>query len=236
MTDIFTEVEEGVRQDRIAALWRRWRFAVFGGVGLVIGGVALNEFVIQPGAERARAERALALETAIEHFEEGRYAEAEAGFRAIMESGSRMSPLAANYLAGVVWEGGGDAEEAATILAGTGSIEGDVYSRLAILKAAYLRADVMSLAELESSLGALIGDEGALGALARELVAAKLYQTGEYDRARTEFNRLRFDAAAPAGTVQRAQMALAVIPQATEMPEPPPPAEPEEAAPEETGE
>jgi hypothetical protein len=236
LTDIFTEVEEGVRQDRIATLWRRWRFAVFGGVGLFIGGVALNEFVIQPGAERARAERALSLETAIGHFEEGRYAEAEAGFRAILESGSKMSPLAANYLAGVVWEGGGDAEEAATILAGVGSIEGDVFSRLAILKAAYLRADVMSLSELESSLGALTGDEGPLGALARELVAAKLYQAGEYERARTEFNRLRFDAAAPAGTISRAQMALTIIPQAADTPDIAPPAEPEEAAPEETGE
>ena len=64
-----------------------------------------------------------------------------------------------------------------------------------------------------------------MGALSRELVAAKAYATGDVARARTEYNRLKFDAAAPAGVVQRAEIALAAIPVAAEEPAPAVPTE-----------
>jgi len=216
LSDIFEEVDESIRQDRLEIWWKRYQFFVYGAVALVIAAVAVSEFVIVPRAEAARAARALELETALSELHNGSYAAAETAFAELADGGSKLAPLAANYLAQVRFEGGGDADGAAEALAAIGAVEGSPFDRLALLKKAYFKADGQSMTELEATLGSLVDDEGPLGALARELVAAKAFATGDTARARTEFNRLRFDAAAPAGVKRRAELALAAIPVAEE--------------------
>lgn len=224
MTDIFQEVDQNVREEKLASLWQRWRPFVYGGVALLIGGVAVNEFILKPQADAARAARALELENAVKALEDGRYEEAQAALKAIVDSESKLAPLAAHYLAQTQLEGGGDAAAAAETLAAIGGTEGGPYERLALLKAAYFRADTLTLPELETTLGTLPTEETAMGALARELLAAKAYAVGDIARARTEYNKLKFDAAAPEGVIQRAELALDAIPvpeqAATETPAP----------------
>lgn len=212
MSDIFTEVDEGVRQEKLAVWWGRWRAFVYGSVIVLVGSVAVNEFILRPQSQAAGAARALELETAVKALEDGRYEEAQAAFRAIVDAGTRLSPLAAHYLARVQLEAGGDAEAAAETLAAIGGTEGGPYERIALLKAAYFRADALTMPELEATLGSLVTEDTAAGALARELIAAKAFSTGDIARARTLYNRLKFDAAAPQGVVQRAEIALDAIP------------------------
>lgn len=212
MSDIFNEVDEGLRQEKIETLWRRWRVFVYSAAGLLIAGVAVNEFLVGPQQERQRSERAMAFEEAAKALDESRYEEAAAAFTSIMDADPAMAPVAAHFLAQTRYEGGGDIEGAAEILARTGTTEGDAYERLALLKTAYLRADVLSLEELEVSLGSLAVDDSTLGALARELIAAKAFAAGDTARARTEFNRLRLDPSATPQLIQRAGIALAAIP------------------------
>lgn len=238
MTDIFNEVDESVRQEKLESWWKRWRPFVYGAIVVLVGSVAINEFVLKPQAAKARAERALELENAVKALEEGQYEEAAAAFRAIIEADTKLSPLAAHYLAQTQIEGMGDPVAAAETLAGVGGTEGGPFERLALLKAAYLRADTLTLDELETTLGTLTGEDTALGAMARELVASKAAAAGDIARARNMFNGLKFDANAPAGVVQRAEIALAALPLAPETEEETP--APEEAetpaeAPEETG-
>lgn len=212
MSDIFNEVDEGIRQERLESLWKRWRPFVYAGAALLIGGVAINEFAVKPYLETQRVQRALALEQAEKALQESRYADAEAAFSAIMEDDPKMAPLAAHFLAQTRYEGSGDADGAAEVLASIGGMEGGPYERLALLKSAYFQADTLTLEELEVTLGALVSEDTALGALARELMAAKAAEAGDYARARAAFNRLRFDPAAPQGVVRRADIALAALP------------------------
>ncbi|MCA8902840.1 MAG: hypothetical protein KDA53_16500 [Hyphomonas sp.] len=212
MSDIFEEVDESLRQDKIESLWMRYRPFIYGAAALTIGGVALNEFVLRPAAEKARAERALSLETAVGQLREGDYADAEAGLRPLAEGKAAMAPLAANFLAQTLYEGQGDAAAAANALSAVADAEGTPFQRLALIKAAYAKADAATLEELETMLAGVIEDDTAIGSLARELIAAKAYASGDVARARTEFNRLKFDAAAPEGVVRRAEIALAAIP------------------------
>lgn len=212
MSDIFEEVDESLRQDKIETAWKRYRLFVYGGAALLIGAVALNEFVLHPHFTQIRADRAKAFEQAATQLTDGDYADAEAGFRELVEEGSNLSPLAANYLAQTLYEGSGDAAGAAEVLQAAGNPEGTPFERVALLKAAYARADTLSLTELETLLGDLKEEETGLGALARELIAAKAYAEGDAARARTAYNRLKFDAAAPQGVVRRAEIALAAIP------------------------
>ena len=237
MSDIFTEVDEGIRQEKLEGLWKKWRPFVYGGVAALIIGVAVNEFVLKPQAEARREARALALENGIRALEDADYVAAEEAFTRIMNDDPKLAPLAAHFLAQTKYEGGGDAAAAAELLASVGGTEGGPYERLALLKSAYFKADTMTLEELELTLGSLADDESTVGALSRELIAAKAFEAGDLARARTIYNRLRFDAYAPQGLVQRADIALAAIPvppeteEATEAA----PAEPAPAEPQETG-
>ncbi|MEZ5947102.1 MAG: hypothetical protein R3C13_01305 [Hyphomonas sp.] len=212
MSDIFEEVDESIRQDKIESLWKQYRPFVYVGAALLIGSVALNEFVLRPAAEKAKAARAMELETATTQLTEGDFADAEASLRALAEGNTSLAPLASNFLAQTLYEGSGDAAGAEAALTAAGSADGTPFERLALLKAAYAKADTISLEELETLLGSLKEDNSAMGALARELVAAKVYASGDIARARTEFNRLKFDAAAPEGVQRRAEIALAAIP------------------------
>ena len=214
MSDIFDEVEESIRQDKMEGLWKRYRPFIYGAAALLVGAVALNEFVLRPQAEQARNERALAFETALNLLENDQYVEAEAAFRELAEGNGKIAPLAAQYLAQTQYEGGGDATSATRTLSAAAAVEGSPYERLSILKTAYFSVDTQSMQDLEATLGSLVEDEGPLGALARELVAAKAFETGETARARQMFNRLRFDAAATGGVKRRAEIALEAIPPA----------------------
>jgi hypothetical protein len=236
LSDIFTEVDEGVRQEKLESWWKQWRPFVYGAVVALVGGVAVNEFILKPQAASAQAARAMELEKAVIALEEGQYEEAEAAFKAIADSGSKLAPLAAHYLAQTQLAGRGDAEAAAATLEAIGGTEGGPFERMALLKSAYFRADALTLAELEVTLGALVTEDSALGAMARELVAAKAFASGDVARARTEYNRLKFDAAAPAGVIQRAEIALEAMPKTdTSAPPAEAPVEPPADAPQEPG-
>lgn len=215
MSDIFEEVDESIRQDRVSKLWKQYGIFVWLAAGLLIAAVAYNEYRQSRAGEEALM-RGAALDTALVQLDEGQYVEAEASLKALVDAETAISPLAAHYLAEAKFEGGGDTEGAAGVLMGIGDVDGDPYEKLALLKAAYLRADTMNLDELEAMLGGLIGDEGGLGALSRELVAAKLFATGDVAGARTAFNRLKFEPAAPIGVRNRAEIALAAMPAAPE--------------------
>ena len=215
MTDIFEEVEEEVRKDRMTELWRRFGWIAWLVAIVIVGGVALNEFVLRPSAENAAADRARLIEDGLQALEDGRYGDAETAFTTLIETGDDVGPMASNYLARVRLEGNGDAEAARSALVDAVADDGGAFANLALLKAAYMDSATASRAELEPRLAPLVETESALGLLAEELLAAKSFEEGDYETARREFNRLRFAANAPQGLVQRASIALDAIPPST---------------------
>ncbi len=219
MADIFEEVEEEVRRDRAMELWRRYGILVWLlAAGLVIA-VGVRE-VLQARAEATREARAERLEAARDLYTAGDYDGAEAAFAALVAEGSPMSPLAAHYLAVTRLEGSGDTASAADALLSVAAADGDPFQTLALLKAAYLKADALSLSELEALIGALADEASPAGALAQELIAAKAYQAGDIERARQGFNYLRFAPNVPRGVSERARVALAALPPASSAPAP----------------
>jgi hypothetical protein len=114
---------------------------------------------------------------------------------------------------------------------------------LATLKLAYAKADKSSLADVEKIVQPVIAKGGYAGALARELVAAKVLESGDIERARTEYQALSLEIEAPQAMKQRADQALQTLPPpgtpapaaapaaATPAPTTPPPATPAPAAP-----
>ncbi len=232
MSDFLEEVDEGMRQDRATLLWKRFGPLVWLAGILLVSFVAWREYTASVAA-KAQLANVQRFEEARDALAGGEYGASSATLSELAGSDAVIAPLAAHLLARARYEGEGDAAAAIAALEAAGS-EGEPFRRLAILKAAYLKADTLDLAELEAALGPLLEDEGALGALALELLAARAYATGNFERAREEFSYLRFAANAPQGVVQRAELALSVIPvtaSASGLPGEPPS---EAAGPEET--
>ncbi|MEM9053852.1 MAG: hypothetical protein AAGB16_00880 [Pseudomonadota bacterium] len=212
MADIFEEVEEGVRQDRMTELWRKYGWAAWLTAGLLIGGVALNEYLNYQSAQTV-TRNAAQLEGGIDELTQGEYEAAGGTFAELAGSDVALAPVAAQYLSQVRLEGNGDAGAAAQVLADSIDETADsAIEKLALIKSAYLKADDMTREELQTYLGGLTAESSAFGVLALELVAAKAMAEGDYAFARSEFNLIRVSANVPPGVARRASQALAAMP------------------------
>lgn len=214
MADIFEEVEEGLRQDRASRLWKKYGIFAYIAAGLIIGGVALYEY-LQYSNSKTVEENAIVFEQATQALSEQNYDAAAAGFEDVVERDTRIAPMAANYLAEARLSGNADKAAAIAALEKVAG-EGTPIGKLSRLKVAYLQSETMSRTETETYLGAMLDEESQFGALALELVAAKAVAEGDVEYARTVFNELRFLANVPPGVQQRARAALAALPPAAE--------------------
>lgn len=210
MADIFQEVEEGLRQDRAARLWKKYGVFAYIAAALLIGGVALYEYLGHRRAETVET-NALQFEQAADALAEQNYEQAAEGFDTLAGSDADIAPLAANFLAEARLQGNADLAAAIEALELSANAETPI-GKLSLLKAAYLKSNSMTRAETEAYLGTLVDEESQFGALALELVAAKAAAEGDYEYARTAFNDLRFLANVPQGVQQRARIALDALP------------------------
>lgn len=211
MADIFEEVEEGLRQDRLTGLWKKYGIIAYIAAALLIGGVAYNEYR-QVQAANTVEENASRLEAALVEVDARNYESAATQLSSLIDDDIAPSKVAAHYLAGVRLDGNGDAIAAADVLSASIDDLEDPTEKLALIKSAYLRADTLSRGELEGILAPLTSGDGPFAALASELVAAKALSEGDIEFARREFNFLRLAQNAPPGVVTRAQQALAALP------------------------
>ncbi|MEL7041188.1 MAG: hypothetical protein AAGL90_06675 [Pseudomonadota bacterium] len=214
MADIFEEVEEGLRQDRFSSLWKRYGIFAYLGAVILIGAVALNEYLQVRGNQTTQA-NAARVEAALTEVEARNYEVAAAQLSDIVADDIAPSNIAAHFLAGVRLDGNGDAVAAADVLQTAAGGAEDPTEKLALIKAAYLRADTLDRAGLQAFLAPLNDDDGPFGALAKEVLAAKALQEGDVAFARREFGFLRFVQNAPPGVVTRAEQALAALPPLT---------------------
>ncbi|MEQ9315684.1 MAG: hypothetical protein RLN72_07515 [Henriciella sp.] len=228
MADIFEEVEEGLRQDRAAKLWKKYGVFAYLAAGLLIGGVALNEYLQHSRAQSVEA-NAMQFEAGVDALGEQNWQEAITALEQLEADDVEISPLAANYLAQARLEGTADLAASIEALEAAANTDTPI-GKLSLMKAAYLKSNSMTRAEVETYLGGLADDESAFGALALELIAAKAVAEGDIEYARTTFNELRFLANVPQGVEQRSRAALAALPPAASTP-----STPDETAPAETG-
>ena len=190
MADIFSEVDEGLRQDRAADLWKKWGPFVIGAAVLLVAAVGVWEYVKY---SRAQAIEAVAQDymVAMDSFEDGNFAEAESQFTQIAEGDGGFATIA-GHMAAAAAQSQGDRDAAIQRLQAVSAGTDNVYSDLAILKSAYMQADELPIGELESLVAPLLTGAGPTDALARELIAAKALADGDIERARRDYQTLSF--------------------------------------------
>lgn len=211
MADIFHEVDEEVRRERLQKLWERYSIYIIGVAVLIAAAMAAWRgyewwLAKQAAAAGAQFEQALTLS------EQGKHDEAEQAFTKIAgeaPAGYRMLARlrAASELAQTK---PADAVKAYDQIAADASLD-QTLRDLASLRAAMLLADGALLAEMEKRLGPLTEPGRSFRASARELLALSAWQNHDVTATRKYIDMLTADAETPPGARARAEVLSALI-------------------------
>lgn len=198
MGDIFQEVDEDVRRDRLNKLWKDYGgYVVAGAVAIVLGttaSVGWHEYTEQ--RKEADSDRFVA---AIALANDGKPAEAAGAFEALSGEAGEGYALFARFRTAAALKDSGDVEGAVQTFEAIALDKDvdDLYRSLATLLAIMHMIDDGDPDALRAKLKPLLATDGAWRYSAREISGALALRTGDRHLAKTEFQKLADDLLAP---------------------------------------
>ena len=211
MADIFHEVDEEVRRERLQKLWDRYSIYVIAlGVLIVsaIGGWRGYEYWEAKKAAAAGA----AFESALNLSEAGKHAEAESAFAKIAAEAPAGYRILARLRAAaeLAQINSADAVKAYDELAADSSL-GAALQDLVAVRAAMLTVDNGPLSEMQRRLDSVAEPGRAFRHNARELLALSAWRNHDFTAARRYIDMIATDAETPPGTRARTDVLSALI-------------------------
>lgn len=211
MADIFHEVDEEVRRERLQKLWDRYSIHIIALAVLIVAGIGAwrgYEWWIAKQAAAAGAQ----FEAALTLSEQGKHAEAEAAFAKIASEAPAGYRVLARFRAAaeLAQSKPTDAVKAFDQIAGDASL-GTTLQDLAGLRAGMLLVDSAPLPEMKKRLDPLAAPGRSFRASARELLALSAWHNHDFTTARHYIDMLAADAETPPGARARAEVLSALI-------------------------
>lgn len=208
MSDIFHEIEEDIRKERMERLWKRYGPYAIAVAVLIVLGVAGWRGWEWYSAQRAR-EAGASFEQALQLAREGRSAEAETALRDLAANGPAGYAALARFRAATELA----ATDKAAALGRFDEIAADIsissgLRDLARIRAGYLAVDSASPAEIASRVEALAAAGNTWRHSAREILALAAWKAGNADDTRRWAQELVADPETPSGTRARGQLLL----------------------------
>lgn len=211
MADIFHEVDEEVRRERLQKFWERYSILIIGLAVLIVAGIGAwrgYEWYISKQAAAAGAK----FEVAVTLAEQGKHAEAQAAFAKLgTEAPAGYKVLSRLRAAAELVES--KPEEAAKVydaLAADASL-GRTVQDLAAVHAGMLRVDSAPFAEMQQKLSALVEPGRPFRHSARELLALSAWRSHDVANARKYIDMITKDAESPPNMRTRAEILSALI-------------------------
>lgn len=211
MVDIFSEIDEELRRDRLAQFAQRYSgLLVAGAVAIVLVTVGIVGW--RWWTERQHRAETQILTQAIDQADRGDSEAALAGLAKLEDKGSGVA-LLARLRAAALLADKGSTKQAVAIYDAIAADDGvaSAYRDLATIRSALLQADQMDPKALIQRLQPLDNDTNPFRHSARELIATADLRAGNKDQARDVFKRLAQDPTAPAGIRRRSQEMLAIL-------------------------
>ena len=210
MSDIFREVDEEVRRERLQQIWDRHSGLIIAAAVLVVLAVAGWRGYEWFEAKKS-AESGTQFEAAVTLADEGKHAEAQAAFAKIAVEGSSGYRMLARFREAAEL---GRTDQAAAVktydaLAADSGL-GRPLQDLAVVRAGLLLVDTAPLADLNTRLEPLTGVDRPFRHTARELLALGAWRTGDTTAAKRWFDIITADPATPAGTRARIDVLIAL--------------------------
>ncbi|HEX5508184.1 MAG TPA: tetratricopeptide repeat protein [Pseudolabrys sp.] len=211
MADIFHEVDEEVRRERLQKLWERYSIHIIAVAVLIVLGVGGWRGYQWWEAKKA-AEAGAAFEAAVTLSDQGKHTEAEAAFAKIAaQAPSGYRALARlRSAAELVQKDPKQAVKAYDDVAADASL-GQTLQDLAAVRAGMLLVDTASLDEMRKRLEPLTASGRAFRHSARELLALSAWRNHDITAAKHYIEMISNDAETPAGTRTRIEVLSALI-------------------------
>jgi hypothetical protein len=197
MSDIFQEVDEEVRRERLMQLWKRYgNFVIAAAVILVLGVGAWRGY--QWWEAKKAAEAGAAFDSAVELADTGKPAEAEAAFARLANQGpATYRVLARIREAAILAQRDPKAAVAAYDAIANDGSAGKSFQDLAAIRAASLLVDTAPLAEIAQRLEPLTKPDSPFRHSARELLALAAFKAGDKVAAKKWFDMIESDPETP---------------------------------------
>jgi hypothetical protein len=210
VSDIFQEVDEEVRRERLKKLWEDYSTIAVAVALLIVIGIGGWRGYQWWHAKKA-AEAGGQFEAAVVLSEQGKHEEAEAAFAKIATEGTAGYRALARFRAAEAL-GQRDpqgAVKAYDALAADGGI-GQVLQDLAQVRAGLILTDTAAYAELRARLEPLTATDRPFHHTARELLALAAWRSGDPAATRRWIDLIMTDAQTPANIRSRAEMLMSL--------------------------
>lgn len=211
MTDIFNEVDEEVRRERLNKLWQRYGNYLIALCALVV--IAVGAWRgYQWWQARQAAQSGAAFQQAVSLAEVGKHQEAEAAFAKLAGDGTAGYRVLARLrqAAELALTDRKAAVSAYDAIAADNSV-GQVIQDLAAIRAGMLLVDTAPYSELRTRLEPLTANDRTFRHTARELLALSAWKNGDVAAARQWTDMIMADPQTPAGTRSRAEVLSELI-------------------------
>jgi hypothetical protein len=211
VSDIFSEVDDEVRRERLQQLWDKYSLYIIAVAVLIVAGIGgwrgYEYWVAQKAAVAGAA-----FESAITLSEQGKHAEAQAAFAKVATEAPQGYAVLARFRAAaeltqVKTE---DAVKAYDALAADNSL-GSNWQDLAALRAGLLLVDGAPFADLRTRLEPLTEPTRVYRHSARELLGLSAWRAGDAAAARRYVNQIASDAETPPGARTRIEALSALL-------------------------
>ena len=211
MADIFQEVDEEVRRERLEKLWKQYGNYFIALCILIVAAVGAwrgyewwqNKKAVESGA---------AFEAAMTLAEAGKHQEAETAFAKLAADGSvGYRPLSRLREAGELAHTDKTAAIKAYDQIAADKSAGQVVQDLAALRSGFLLVDTAPYAEIRARLEPLAGADKTFRHSARELLALSAWKSGDMTAARQWADMMITDPQTPQGTRTRAEVLSELI-------------------------
>jgi hypothetical protein len=211
VADIFHEVDEEVRRERLEKLWERYSIYIIGLAVLIVVGIGAWRGYEYWEAKNA-ATAGAAFEAALSLSEQGKHAEADAAFAKIAaEAPPGYRTLARlRAAAELAQTKPADAVKAYDAMTADASL-GSTLQDLAAVRAGMLTLDSAPLSDMQRRLDAVAEPGHAFRHSARELLALSAWRNHDFTSARRYIDMIANDGETPPGTRARAEVLSALI-------------------------
>jgi hypothetical protein len=211
VADIFHEVDEEVRRERLKQFWDRYSLLIIAACVLVVLGIGAwrgYEWYIERQAAAAGAR----FEAAATLMEQGKTAEAETAFSQIAADAPGGYATLARFRAAqaLAAKDKQAAVKAYDALAQDGSLQ-PLWQDLAAIRASLLLIDTAQLSEMQRRLVPLADSARPYRHSARELLALSAWHNNDVTTAKKYLDMMAQDAETPPGVRSRADVLAALI-------------------------
>lgn len=210
LADIFNEVDEEIRRERLKKLWERYSALILAVVVLVVVGVAGWRGYEYYQSQRA-SESGAQFEAAMALAEAGKLEEAASAFEKIAQTGTSGYRVLARLRAAAVTSG---RDKAAAVkdfdaIAADASVDARLRD-LAAIRSGLLLVDSASLSDMEQRLEPLTGASRTFRHTARELLALSAFRAKDAAAIKRWSDMIISDVESPVGMRGRIEALMAL--------------------------